>query len=167
MKNYQIELKWAGIFFLMYLVWMLFERLWGLHGRHIQYQQLVSTFILIPSLLIYVLALREKKRKDYQGKITFKQAFKSGMLLTLFIVLLSPVNMIITIQLISPDYFDNMHDFAVNQGMSSKEAQSRLNIGAFIVQGIIGGLVTGALFSALVAIVLRGKSDKKPRDSEA
>lgn len=161
MKKYYIELKWAGISSLLYLVWMLLERLCGLHGRHIQYQQLVSTLILIPSLLIYVLALREKKRKVFQGKITFMQAFKSGMLLTILIVLFSPVNQLITSQLISPEYFKHMRDFAVHhQGMSPEEAQSRLNTGAFMVQSVVGGLVTGALFSALVAIVIRGRVGK-------
>lgn len=161
MKKYQIEIKWAGIHFLVYLLWMFSERLCGLHGRHIQYQQLVSVFILVPSLLIYALALLEKKLKVFQGTITFKQAFKSGMLLTLFIVLLSPISQLITTRLISPDYFENMRDFAVtHQGMPPGEAQSRLNIGAFIMQSLVGGLITGALFSALVAIVIRTKSSR-------
>lgn len=155
MKNYQIELKWAGIFFLVYLAWMFIEHLCGLHGRNIHYQQLVSTFILLPSLLIYVLSIREKKRKACQGTITFMQAFKSGMLLTLFMVILSPVNQLITTGLISPEYFDNMREYAVSQQMPAEEAESRLNIGAFIVQGIIGGLVTGVVFSAVIALFAR------------
>lgn len=158
MKNYQTELKWAGIFFLMYLAWMLLEHLCGLHGRHIQYQQLVSTFILLPSILIYVLALREKKRKFFQGTITFMQAFKSGMLLTLFIVVLSPVSQLITIGLISPEYFENMREFAVNQQqMPRQEAEARLSTRAFIVQSIIGGLVTGAVFSAIISLLIRSR----------
>ncbi|MRG45700.1 DUF4199 family protein [Chitinophaga sp. SYP-B3965] len=157
MKKYYTELKWAGINFGMYLVWMLLERLFGLHGPNIQHQQLVSTFILIPSLLIYVLALREKKRKVFQGKITFGQAFKSGMVLTILIVLFSPVNQLIITQLVSPEYFKNMRDLAVAKGMSPEEARSRLNTGAFIVQSVVGGLVTGALFSALVSVVIRSK----------
>lgn len=158
MKNYRTELKWAGIFSLMYLAWMMMEHLCGLHGRHIQYQQLVSTFILLPSLLIYVLAIREKKLRVFQGTITFRQAFKSGMLLTLFIVILSPVNQLITTGLIAPDFFENMQEFAVSQKqMSVQEAEARLNTGAFIVQSIIGGLVTGAVFSALIALVIRTK----------
>jgi hypothetical protein len=106
--------------------------------------------------LIYVLALLEKKRKVFQGKITFLQAFKSGMVLTLFIVILSPLNQFIITRLVSPDYFENMRDLAVAKGMSLEEAQSRLNTGAFIVQSVIGGLVTGAVFSALVSIVIGG-----------
>lgn len=158
MKNIRTELKWAGIFSLMYLAWMFMEHLCGLHGRHIQYQQTVSTFILLPSLLIYVLAIREKKLKAFQGTITFRQAFKSGLLLTLFIVILSPVNQLITQELIAPEYFENMREFAVSkQQMSAEVAASRLNTGAFIVQSIIGGLVTGAVFSALIALVIRGR----------
>lgn len=158
MKNYQTELKWAGIFFLMYLAWMFMEHLCGLHERHIQYQQLVSTFVLLPSLLIYVFALREKKLKVFQGTITFRQAFKSGMLLTLFIVLLSPVSQLISTGLISPEYFENMREFAVSsRQMSAEEAESRLNILAFIVQSVVGGLVTGAVFSALVSLLIRNR----------
>ena len=158
MKSYRTEFKWAGVFFLMYLAWMFIEHLCGLHGRNIRYQQLVSTFILLPSLLIYVLAIREKKRKVFQGGITFRQAFKSGMLLTLFIVLLSPVNQLITMGLIAPEYFENMQEFAVSaRQMSAEEAGARLNIKAFIVQSIIGGLVTGAVFSALISLLIRSR----------
>jgi hypothetical protein len=158
MKNYRTELKWAGIFSLMYLTWMVMEHLCGLHGRYIRYQQLVSTFILLPSVLIYVLALREKKLKVFGGTITFVQAFKSGMLLTLFIVVLSPLNQLITTGLIAPEYFENMQELAVSQGkMSAQEAASRLNLGAFIVQSIVGGLITGAVFSAIISLLIRNR----------
>lgn len=158
MKNYQTELKWASIHFLMYLAWMGMEHLCGLHGRNIHYQQLVSTFILLPSLFIYFLALREKKQKVYQGTITFRQAFKSGMLLTLFMVLLSPLSQLITFQLIAPEYFQNMREFAVaQQKMSVIKAESRLNIGAFIVQGVIGGMITGTVFSILISLLIRSR----------
>ncbi|MBO9152268.1 DUF4199 domain-containing protein [Chitinophaga sp. GCM10012297] len=158
MKNYQTELKWAGIHFLVYLAWMFTEHVCGLHGRHIQYQQLVSAFILLPSLLIYVLALREKKMKVFRGTITFRQAFKSGMLLTLFMVLLSPLSQLITTGLISPEYFENMREFAVSRRqMSAQEAESRLNTGAFIVQSVVGGLITGAVFSVIVSLFIRSR----------
>lgn len=162
MKSIRTELKWAGIFSLMYLAWMMMEHLCGLHGRHIQYQQLVSTFILLPSLFIYVLAIREKKLKTFQGTVTFRQAFKSGMLLTLFIVIFSPINQLIATGLIAPDYFENMQEFAVSQRqMSVQEAEARLNTGAFIVQSIIGGLVTGAVFSAIISLFIRNRQLKR------
>jgi hypothetical protein len=60
--------------------------------------------------------------------------------------------------LIAPEYFENMQEFAVSaRQMSAEEAGSRLNIRAFIVQSIVGGLITGAVFSALISLLIRSR----------
>ncbi|MDY0089018.1 MAG: hypothetical protein RBR78_01495 [Flavobacteriaceae bacterium] len=69
MKNLKIEIKWAVIFSLMMLLWMLLEKLTGLHSTHIDKHAYISNLFAIPAILIYVLALKDKKKNFYNGQI--------------------------------------------------------------------------------------------------
>lgn len=48
----------------MFLLWMIMEKLAGLHDQYLQQQQFATTLILIPSVIIYVLALPDKKKNS-------------------------------------------------------------------------------------------------------
>src|SRR5690606_17692219 len=101
MKEYVIEIKWALIYALMFLIWMTFEKLAGLHDTRLGQQQFVTILIFIPSIIIYVLALKDKKANFYAGTINYIQSFQTGLILTLFIVILNPLNQLITLYYIS------------------------------------------------------------------
>lgn len=161
MRKYNIELKWAIIYCVMYLVWMTVEWATGLHSDNLENQQMVTTFILVPSLLIYILALRDKRKSVYNNMITFKQSFFSGLWLTIFIVLLSPVNLLIVTTVISPNYFSNLITYTVSHGvMSAEEAQSMFNIQSYIVQSMIGGFITGIVFTIIISFFIQSKPVK-------
>jgi quercetin dioxygenase-like cupin family protein len=161
MNKYRTELKWAFIFAAMFLIWMTIERIAGLHSSKLDMQQIVTTFILVPSFVIYILALRDKKRNTYKGKITFKQSFVSGLWLTIFIVLLSPVNQIITTTIISPDYFSNLTEYTVRNGiMTQEQAQEQFTNVNYIIQSVIGGLITGLLFTTIISFFIKSKTTK-------
>ncbi|WP_167019789.1 DUF4199 domain-containing protein [Chitinophaga sp. Cy-1792] len=158
MATYKIEGKWAVIFFAMYLAWITLEKTLGFHSTRIAYQPVVSVMVLIPSFLLYRSAIIDKRKKYFHDSISFKQAFKSGMILTFFVILLSPLSQMIAMNLLSPDFFTNMRNFAINtQGMSELEANTRLNIRAYIIASIFGGLITGLIFSLLIAAFVRTK----------
>ena len=57
MKKIKIEIKWAIIFTIMVLVWMFIEKLAGFHSEHIDKHPIYTNFIIIPTIIIYVLAL--------------------------------------------------------------------------------------------------------------
>ncbi|MEL6718138.1 MAG: hypothetical protein AAFP82_05435 [Bacteroidota bacterium] len=42
MKNIRIELKWALIFTEVSLVWMVLEKVSGLHGKYIEYHMYLT-----------------------------------------------------------------------------------------------------------------------------
>src|SRR5690554_7181183 len=77
MEKFKLEIKWAFIFIAMSLLWMVLEKAVGLHSTHIDKHMYVTNLFAIPAILIYVLALREKKTKDYNGVMSFKQGFVS------------------------------------------------------------------------------------------
>lgn len=158
MKTRKTEIKWAFIFAAMFLLWVTLEKIAGLHDQYLEQQQLVTTLILIPSIIIYALALRDKKKNFYSGQMTYKQGFISGMALTLFIVVLSPVNQLITSYVITPEYFANAIAYTVAKGVFTQaQAEQQFSVGNYILTGMVGGLITGLIFSAVVPVFLRSK----------
>jgi peptidoglycan/LPS O-acetylase OafA/YrhL len=161
MNKYKTEIKWALIFSGMFLAWMTMEKMAGMHDSQLSKQQAVTTLILVPSFAIYILALRSKRKNVYHDKITYKQSFVSGLWLTIFIVLLSPVNQLITSTIISPDYFSNVTAYTVSNGiMTLEQAQRQFNNGSYIIQSVVGGLVTGIVFTAILSFFIKSKPAK-------
>ena len=153
MKNLKIELKWALIFVAMQLSWMLMEKLTGLHDTHIEKHAVFTNGVAILAFLIYALALLDKRKNHYQGKMTYLQGFVSGIWITLIVTLLTPITQYITSYWISPEYFDNMIAFSVSQGkMSQEEAESFFNFNSYLLQSTLFAPVAGIVTSAIVAI---------------
>lgn len=156
MKNIKIEIKWALIFTIMSLVWMLLEKLTGLHDKHIDKHAIYTNLIAIPAIAIYVFALQDKRRNFYNGEMSYKQGFVSGLILTLIVTLLSPLSQYITSTIISPEYFPNVIRYVSIKGEMSKiEAENYFNLKNYIIQGLIGAPVMGLITTAIVAIFTR------------
>lgn len=159
MKNYQTEIKWALIFVGMMLLWMFFEKLTGLHSIHIDKHPTYTNFVLIPAIAVYVFAMRDKKKNFYNGTMTYKQGFIFGISVTLIITLLNPLTQSIISQLISPEYFPNVIDYAVRTGkMTQVDAENYFNLKSYIIQGTVGSFIIGTITSAIVAFFVKSKT---------
>lgn len=159
MKNYKIELKWGLLFVAMTLVWMIFEKLFGLYDEHIAWHETISSFIFIPAVTMYVLAFLDKKKNFYQGSMTYGQGFKSGLIISLVVTVISPITQYIATEWIGPEYFPNIINYVVeNEIMSETDAESLYNLKSYIFQGLIGAPIMGTITSALVAIFTRSKN---------
>jgi hypothetical protein len=168
MNNWKIEIKWALIFIIVTLLWMLFEKLLGLHDVHIDKHATYTNFVAIPAILVYVLALLDKKKNFYDGYMPFKQAFMCGMVLTLIVTLFTPLTQYIISNFISPDFFENAKSYAVSQGkLTESEASDYFNLRTYILIGAIGTLIMGTVTSFLVAIFVRSKYLRKDSDRES
>lgn len=158
MKNVSIEIKWAVIFGCMTLVWMLLERLAGLHSEHIDKHAIYTNLIAIPAIAIYVFALLDKRRNSFGGTMTYTQGLYTGLIVTLFVTILSPLTQYITSTLITPDYFANAIQYTVETGTMTQEvAENYFNLNSYLIQAVIGAPVMGLLTSAIVAIFTRSK----------
>jgi hypothetical protein len=156
MKKYSIEIKWALIFIGMTLIWMVLERLTGLHSTHIDKHPIFTNFIAIPAIAIYVFALTEKRKTYYNGTMTYKQGFISGLIITLIVTVISPITQAITSLVITPEFFQNAIEYAVNSGkMDQDAAEKYFNLNSYIVQGLIGAPIMGLVTTAIVAIFTR------------
>jgi hypothetical protein len=158
MKN-KTEIKYALGFFMMTLLWMAMERLFGLHSTHIDKHATYTNLYAIPSIAIYVMALLEK-RKEYNGIITYGQAFKSGLIMTVIITLLSPISQYITSVYITPHYFENAINFAVTSGIMTQDAAvSEFNLSNYLMYSVIGAPVMGLFTTSIVALLVRRKGN--------
>ena len=158
MKNIKIEIKWALIFIGMMLLWMILERLFGFHDENIEYHPIVTNFIAIPAILIYVLALLDKRKNFYLGSMTYLQGLVSGLIITLIVTIFTPLTQYLTSTVITPDYFANVIDYSVKMGkMTQEEANAYFNLENYMVQATIGAPIMGIVTSLIVAIFTRKK----------
>lgn len=154
----KLEIKWGFIFFIASLLWMYFEKLIGWHGEKISQHATMTMLFAVIAIGIYVFALLEKRRKHYNNRMTWLEGFMCGLMITLVVVVLSPVAQIITSKVISPEYFPNVIDYAVNVEKKDRtEMESHFNLKSYILMGIIGALGMGVVTSAIVAIFVRKK----------
>jgi hypothetical protein len=158
MKKIKTEIKWAVIFALMMLLWMALEKITGLHDANIEYHPVATNFVAIPAILVYVFALLDKRRNYYGGKMNYLQGLITGLIITLFVTILSPLTQYITSEVISPDYFANMIEYTVEQGkMTRDEAEAYFNLNSYLSQVLIFTPIIGIFTSAIVAIFTRKK----------
>jgi len=159
MKNYKIEIKWAFIFIGSLLLWMLLERLVGLHDKHIDKHQYITMFYSVIAIALYVFALIDKRNNFYDGIMTYKQGFISGLIITIIVTVFTPLTQWIISNVITPDYFDNVIQYSVETGYhkSIADAEAQFNLKSYIMQSTMGALLMGIVTSAIVAIFTRKK----------
>lgn len=159
MKNIKIEIKWGVLFILVGLIWMVFEKAMGWHDVHIDKHATYTMLFAPVAIVLYVLALLDKKRNFYRGQMSFKQGFVSGLVVTMVVVVLTPLSQYITSTFITPDYFSNVIAYAVSSGqMEQQAAEEYFNLKSYIIQSTIFAAVMGLLTSAVVAFFVRSKS---------
>ncbi len=161
MKNIKIEIKWALIFVLMMLAWMFLEKSMGWHDEKIADHATMTNLVAIPSVAIYLFALLDKRKNFYNGVMSYYQGFMSGLIITIIVAVLSPLSQYITSEFITPDYFTNVINYAVEKGeMTREDAESYFNLKSYIIQSVAGALIMGIATSAVVAVLVKSTSKK-------
>ena len=159
MQKYLTEIRWGCIFTLVMLLWMWAEQLIGLHSRYIAQHATYTNLFAIAAILVYVLAIRQKKRRDYHGVMSWKQGMQSGVLITLVVVILSPVAQWLIHTIITPEYFYNIRSYVVSEGMMTiEQAAEYFSLKNYMLQGVIGAAIMGVLTSLIVAFFIRSKN---------
>ena len=158
MSQFKIEIKWALIFAAMTLLWMFLEKMTGLHSTHIDKHVYYTNLVAIPAIIIYVLALLDKRKNHYGGTMTYRQGLMTGLVITLIIALLSPLTQFLITGVITTEYFPNAIAYAVENGLQTQEeAEAFFNQRNYTVQAVVGALIMGTLTTLIVAIFTRKK----------
>lgn len=158
MKKHIIEIRWGLIFVVSALAWMLFEKLMGWHGENIAQHATLTNLFALPAIAIYVFGLMDKRKHFYQGKMSWVQGFVAGLVITLVVFVFTPVSQYVTHYLITPDYFTNVIEYAVESGkMTRATAVEYFNFQSYLIQSLIGAVGMGVFTSALVALFVKKK----------
>lgn len=158
MKRFAIEIKWGIIFSVVSLLWMYLEKSLGWHDELIAKHAIYTNFFGIVAIVIYVLALLDKRKNFFEGKMNWSQGFISGIVVSIVVAILTPLAQYITHTFITPDYFPNIIDHAVERGSMTREAaEEYFNLTSYILQSFFFALVVGVVTSAIVALFVRKK----------
>ena len=164
MNKYKTEIKWGLIFMGVTLIWMLLERITGLHSTHIDKHATYTNVFAPIAIAVYVFALRDKRATDLGGKMTYKEGLMSGVIISVIVGVLSPLGQLITAHVISPHYFENAINHGVANGLTTLEdAEAYFSLKNYIIQSTIFAPVMGVITSAVVAFFLKAK----PENSQA
>lgn len=162
MKDLKIEFRWGIIFSLVLMVWMAIEKnVLGWHNEYIS-GQLMNHFVvtILLYVIVFYLALRQKREHTYHGKISYKRVFLSGAIISVVIALLAPLSQFFIYHYISPHYFDNMIEYYTHKekfAMTQEGAEKFFNMTSFIFSEAGIGLSLGFVVSAALGFVLRTK----------
>lgn len=158
MGKYRIEIKWSVIFSFAMILWMLGEKLFGLHDEYIAEHSFYTGFFGIIAIGIYLLALYNKRKSYYNGFMSWKDGFRTGARLTLGIVILSPFVQLFILEVVTPDYFTNIREYSVAAGeMTAEEADAYFSTWNYILQSLVWAAISGLITAAITALILRRK----------
>ncbi|MEJ1221379.1 DUF4199 domain-containing protein [Sediminicola sp. 1XM1-17] len=156
MRKYGTEIKWGIIFSMATLIWLYFEKTMGWHDELIAQQLIYTNLFAIVAIVIYVLALKEKRKKDFGGRMSWKQGFISGIIISIVVAVLTPLTQYIGSLWIAPNLFTNLINYKVETGQMTQEvARNYFNLKSYMVQGTFGALTMGVVTSAIVALFLK------------
>lgn len=160
MNKYSIEIKWGFLFVIALILWMVGEKNFGLHDELIEEHAFYTSFFAIVAIGIYLLALYDKRRNYYAGKMDWKRGFFTGLKMTAVIVLLSPLAQYIISIYITPEYFENVINYTVEKGdMTTPEAEEYFSLENYIFQSTVWALMSGVLTSAFAALLMRKRKN--------
>jgi hypothetical protein len=152
----RIELRYAVLTSLCVLLWLVLEYAVGLQDTYIAMHPFVSiAFSIIIPFVTYRMALREKIEEKF-GKLSFRRAFVSGLLITvLSTILLVPV-LLGFHKLINPDLLQNLIVYTTQSSKYSLEqAAVFFNLKAYITGSVVEAFVVGVFVSLILAFRMR------------
>ena len=149
-KNLHRALKWGAIYTGMTIGWAVLGKATGMHDARIRYNLAFNSAVLLPSLAVYALAIREM---NAAVPMTYGERLLSGLVLTVFVTVLGPLNPVISMVFVSPRFFENATRYSIESGMmTDEEALQKFNLTTFIVRGFIGGPIFGFVLSLIAAL---------------
>jgi hypothetical protein len=155
MDRFKRAIKWMAVLWVLTLGWMYFERAMGWHGTLIHQHALYTNVYDLIFIVVFFLALLETKKKQ-GGIMDWIDGFWTGMIITLGMVIMSPLTQILTHKVISPEFFPNIIRYAVESGfLQAEQAEAQFNLEAYMVSNAVGTLLLGTITSAVVALVLK------------
>lgn len=153
MNKYSVEIKWSLIYGVIYLLWMMLEKTLGFHSVKVLQEPLFNLLFIPISFIIYLLALREKKKVVFKNEIEWKEGFASGIVLSFLTTVISTTVVYLTFSFISPTFFETAIDMSKNKEV----AEFNFNLPVFVKNNIFDKLSFGVVFTAIISYIIKSK----------
>jgi hypothetical protein len=157
----KVTLTYGIIYALASLLWISMEYALGFQTIYVEIQPYVTFLFLFPAVYIMFRGMKSHRRivHERQAPFNYFMAFMSGFNITVIATLLSPVVSYIFHSFINPEFFDTMIQQSVQSMLMTEDmAKAYYNQQSYIQQSILGGLISGSVISATLALFLRDKS---------
>ena len=159
MGKFTTEIKWGLIFVASLLLWMVFERLVGLHDEHIDKHMIFTNFFALIAFFLYYKALSDKRDNDLKGQMSYGEAIKAGIIMTLVVTICSPATQYVISTYITPDYFNNVINYAVaSDYMTLEEAEAYFNLESYIKQSLMFSFIMGVVTTLIMGFFTKTKA---------
>ncbi|MEK7253810.1 MAG: DUF4199 domain-containing protein [Bacteroidota bacterium] len=137
------EIKWAIIATIVLFVWLLLEKLLGLHAPEKLATWMIVDFIasILIFIAIYYMTTRDKRDVELGGVMSWKQGFWAAAVMTLIFIPLSSLVVYIFIKFVSPELPGSLTSYA----KSTKDAISTF-MSSHVTSSIVGGLLFSLIF---------------------
>lgn len=164
----KIEIKYGILIAVAGTIWLVLEYAFGFHGRYIELQPMVSAFAFLVPVIGLLFALKEIRRKKFDGRLPYWQGVKSGARVSLVTGVLNLLTQLFYHRLLNPNYFPFMieksRERALAQGATGealeqavRNAEQYFNLSSYMLQASIGALVIGIVISMIIMAFLRTK----------
>lgn len=167
MKKFTIEFTWAVIYTLASLLWTVLEKSLGFHDEYVGGQMTFVWLFGLVAIPIYFFALKDKRDNFYNRSANWTQLFLSGVIISVFVALLSPLAQYISLDLISPDFIkNNINYFVTANKMTAERAEMFFSFRSLVIQAISNGISVGVILSAILALFLRNEAKQQPVEAQ-
>ncbi len=158
-------------------LWLLLEFFLGFHTTRIDYQPFITWLsIVIPIVGIYW-AMKAKRDRYYAGRISFIQALKTGLIITVVMSIVSPLLSFMYVSVINPLYLSTMlaHNRMMLDGLNISPADKdgmlqeliqQFSLSAYLLKSILIAAISGTLLSIITAAVMNRNTSEKQQTAD-
>lgn len=162
----KIELKWSILISVLNFLWLCAEYVTGLHSRYVDILPYVTIFSIIIPIVGLNMAIRQKRDRQYNGKIMFWQSMQCGAIITVICAVLSIFSIIVYFKVINPDYVVFMISHAAQKAaengesitQATKNAAQFFNMKSYMQQSFAGTMFIGLTLTLIISIFIKKKS---------
>ncbi len=177
MEDMKAELRSGIAIGVCSFLWLLLEFFLGFHSVRIDYQPFFNLIsFTIPIIGIYW-AMKAKRDRYYAGKISFIQALKTGLFITLVMSVISPILMFLYLTVVNPNYQATMlgHErlFIDGLNLSPEDKNSMLtnaiqnySLLALLLKSFLISAISGGILSFLTAALMKRNNHAKEKSSD-
>lgn len=152
------EFRWAVFFALVQIAWLILGKGLGFHDERIDTFESWNQLFSVPAILLVLMVLRDKRRKDFGGSMSYGQGMITGLVFSVFVGLFSVLINWVFLTWYTPELLSNYRDFKLETGVSEEAAPlTHFVPGNYALISFFSSVSLGVLTTAVLMFFLRSR----------